>query len=389
MLFAVAVVSPPSNPTIGGAFREIAEAVHHALLALGHDSVLTNRLDLDERRTIVLGGNHLVHYGLELPQNPIFYNLEQLGNDSPWMEMPEFVDLFRRYPTWDYSQANIERLAAMGLPRPTYVPIGYVPELTRIAPAPEDIDVLFYGMLSERRYAVLRDLHDRGLRVKWLSGALGASRDAWIARSKVVLNMHYWEAKIFEIARVSYLLANRRAVVSESGADPTLERDLESGVAFADYDGLVDRCVELLGDERARRELAERGYQAFSARDQAAIVDRALSEGLEGVLHETAARDDSCIDVRREGKDDSADRELRDRNLIRQKFEHERDLLLAKVKRNPEDARSVFFLAETYFRMEDFVGARKWYERRVEMRGIDEEVYYAMYRLAESMSEPR
>ena len=389
MRFAVAVVSPPSNPTIGGGFREIAEALHHALLALGHDSVLTNRLDLDERRTIVFGANHLVHYGLELPKNPIFYNLEQLGDDSPWMAMPEFIDLFRRYPTWDYSQANIEYLAALGLPRPTYVPIGYVPELTRIAPAPEDIDVLFYGVLSERRYAVLRDLHDRGLRVKWLSGVLGASRDAWIARSKIVLNVHYWEAKIFEIARVSYLLANRRAVVSERGADPTLERDLASGVAFADYDELVDRCVELLGDERARRELAERGYQAFSARDQAAILHRALSAGLEDVTHQTAARDDPCIDVRLEGKDHSADHQLRNRNLLRHKSEQERDQLLAKVERNPEDARSVFFLAETYFQLGDFANARKWYARRVEMGGCDEEVYYAMYRLAQSMQELR
>ena len=304
MLFAVAVVSPSSHPNIGGGFREIAEAVHHGLLALGHDSVLTNRLDLHDRRTIVLGANHVIHYGLEVPKNPIFYNLEQLGHDSPWMAMPAFIDLFRRYPTWDYSPANIEYLATLGLPRPTYVPIGYVPELTRIAPAAEDIDVLFYGMPSERRYAVLRDLHDRGLRVKWLLGALGASRDAWIARSKIVLNVHYWEAKIFEIARVSYLLANRRAVVSESGADPTLERGLESGVAFADYDGLVDRCVELLGDERARRELAERGYQAFSARSQADILHHALA-ALEGVTRETAARDDSRIDVRLEGNDDN------------------------------------------------------------------------------------
>ncbi len=267
MRFAVAVVSPPDHHDIsGGAFNEVAEALHHGLVALGHDSVLTNRLDLDERRTIVLGGNLLVQYGLEPPKNPIFYNLEQLGDDLPWMTMPEFVDLFRRYPQWDYSHANIERLAAMGLPRPVYVPIGYVPELTRIAPAPEDVDVLFYGALNGRRYAVLRDLHDRGLRVKWLSGAYGASRDAWIARSKIVLNVHYWDAKIFEIGRVSYLLANRRAVVSERGADPTVEADLASGIAFADYDGLVDRCVELLGDECARRELAERGYQAFSQR---------------------------------------------------------------------------------------------------------------------------
>ena len=271
------------------------------------------------------------------------------------------------------------------MPRPSYVPIGYVPELTRIAPAPEDIDVLFYGVLSERRYAVLKDLHDRGLRVKWLSGVLGASRDAWIARSKIVLNVHYWEAKIFEIARVSYLLANRRAVVSERGADPTLERDLESGVAFADYDGLVDRCVELLGDERARRELAERGYQVFSARSQADILHRALSD-LEGATPEIAAREEPCIDVRFEVQDHS-DHQLRNQNLLRHKSEHERDQLLAEVERSPEDARSVFFLAETSFQLGDFANARKWYARRVEMGGIDEEAYWAMYRLAASMAE--
>jgi len=249
MRFAVAVVSPPDRDDLsGGAFNDVAEAVHHGLVALGHDSVLTSRLDLDERRTIVLGGNLLVQYGLEPPKDPIFYNLEQLGDDLPWMTMPDFVELFRRYPTWDYSPANIDRLAAMGLPRPAHVPIGYVPELTRIAPAPEDIDVLFYGALNARRYAVLRELHNRGIRVKWLTGAYGANRDAWIARSKIVLNMHYWDAKIFAVTRVSYLLANRRTVVSERGADPALERDLESGIAFADYDGLGDRCMELLGD---------------------------------------------------------------------------------------------------------------------------------------------
>ncbi|ORW33329.1 hypothetical protein AWB91_09420 [Mycobacterium paraense] len=392
MRFAVAVVSPPDHHDISGrAFNEVAEALHHGLLALGHDSVLTNRLDLDERSTIVLGGNLLVQYALKPPKNPIFYNLEQLGNDLPWMTMPEFVDLFRRYPHWDYSQANIEYLAAMGLPRPTYVPIGYVPELTRIPPAAEDIDVLFYGALNGRRYAILRGLRDRGLRVKWLSGAYGASRDAWIARSKVVLNMHYWEAKIFAIVRVSYLLANRRAVVCEQSADPALERDLQSGIVFADYDELADRCVELVGDERARRALAERGYQAFSARDQVAILQRALSEGLVGVTHASAARDTPCVNVRREGKDTSADDELLERqlftfSLFKHKAAQERDWLLARVNRDPEDARSVFFLAETYFRMEDFVNARRWCARRVEMGGCDEEVYWAMYRLAESMS---
>jgi tetratricopeptide (TPR) repeat protein len=391
MQFAVAVVLPPDHHDIsGGAFHEVAEALHHGLLALGHDSVLTNRLDLDDRRTIVLGSNLLVQYALEPPKNPIFYNLEQLGDDLPWMTMPEFVDLFRRYPNWDYSQANVEYLAGLGLPRPAYVPIAYVPQLTRIAPAAEDIDVLFYGALNGRRYAVLRELRERGLRVKWLPGVYGASRDAWIARSKVVLNLHYFEAKIFAIVRISYLLANRRAVVSEHSADPTLEGDLASGIAFADYDELVDRCVELVGDESERRELAERGYEAFSARDQSAILDRALAD-LKGAVHKTT-RKSSRSDVRLNGKDRSAEDRLRERqlftrNLFKHKSAQERDWLLAKIKRNPEDARSIFFLAETYFRMDDFVNARKWYARRVEMGGCDEEAYWALYRLAQLIQQ--
>lgn len=280
MQFAVAVVSPPGYQH-SEAFREVAQGLHHALLALGYDSVLTDRLDLDGRRTIVLGSNLLAAYRLAPPKDPILYNLEQVNDDPTWMTS-ELLDLFRRYPVWDYSQANIERLTArQHVPRLTHVPIGYVPELTRIAPATEDIDVLFYGSFNERRQAVIDDLRARGLRVEWLFGVYGTSRDAWIARSKIVLNIHFYESKVFEIVRASYLLANRRAVVSERGADPSQERDLESGIAFAEYDELADRCMDLVGDERARRELAERGYQAFSTRSQAAILHSALSAGLD------------------------------------------------------------------------------------------------------------
>ncbi|ORV38812.1 hypothetical protein AWC00_19285 [Mycobacterium conspicuum] len=95
--------------------------------------------------------------------------------------------------------------------------------------------------------------------------------------------------------------------------------------------------------------------------------------------------------MRLDGNGRSADDQLSDRlqftfGLFKHKSAQERDWLLAKVKRNPEDARSVFFLAETYCRMEDFDNARRWCERRIEMGGCDEEVYWAMYRLADSMS---
>lgn len=275
MRFAVAVVSPPDYQH-GEAVREVAEGVHYALVALGYDSVLTDRLDLDERFTILLNPSVAIHYGLRLPKKPIFYNLEQVGSNWPQMA-PQLLTLFRHYPVWDYSRANIEQLAAMDVPRPVYVQIGYVPELTRIAPTAEDIDVLFYGVINDRRRAVLEDLQARNIRVVGFCGVYGASRDAWVARSKIVLNIHHWETKVFEIARVSYLLANKRAVVSERGISSIEERELESAVMFAEYSELADRCVKLLADDQARRELAERGYQTFSSRSQTAILRAALS----------------------------------------------------------------------------------------------------------------
>ena len=280
--FAIAIVSLPGYPHTE-AFREIAETLHHALTSMGHDSVLTNRLDLDDRHTVVFGTNLLARHAIPPPKKAILFNLEQIhyeSNDSVWMT-PELLELLKRHPVWDYSLPNIERLRELGVSRLTHVPIGYVPELARIAPATEDIDVLFYGSTEDpRRRAVLDELRARGLCVQELFGVYGSSRDAWIARSKIVINIHMgsYKAQLFQIARVSYLLANRRAVVSEGATDLADYGDLASGIAFTDYDRLVDRCVELAADDRARRELAERGFQAFSARNQKTILRRILAE---------------------------------------------------------------------------------------------------------------
>ena len=107
----------------------------------------------------------------------------------------------------------------------------------------------------------------------------------------------------------------------------------------------------------------------------------------EGVTHESAVCDVPFTEERLGGDYYIEDRQVSSRNLSGQKFARDRDMLLAEVERNPEDARSVFYLAQSYFDLGDFVDARKWYERRVEMGGWDEEVYYSMVRLAESMAK--
>ena len=129
-------------------------------------------------------------------------------------------------------------------------------------------------------------------------------------------------------------------------------------------------------------------------------------------VDEYAARDEEpcLVGVRLEGDYHIKSRRLGARNPdSKEKFAYDRDLLLAQLERNPEDARSVFFLAQRYFDLGDFVNARTWYARRAEMvlsgdvnesdikdspeqiaaRGVNEWnqiVYYSMLRLAQSMA---
>jgi tetratricopeptide (TPR) repeat protein len=82
----------------------------------------------------------------------------------------------------------------------------------------------------------------------------------------------------------------------------------------------------------------------------------------------------------------------RDPNMRPQPYAGDRGLLSDEVERNPNDVRSVFYLAQSYFDSGDFVNSRRWYARQLELRkpwwpGLDEEYYVAMYRLAASMAQ--
>ena len=107
----------------------------------------------------------------------------------------------------------------------------------------------------------------------------------------------------------------------------------------------------------------------------------------EGAVHEYIVSDEVHQNVRLEGDYHIEFRELGARTVSGQKFARDRDLLLTEVENSPEDPRSVFYLAASYFDLGDFANARRWFTRRAEMGGWEEETYFAMCRLADSMSK--
>jgi hypothetical protein len=267
----------PENYVHSAALSELAETLIHGLNALDCAFQFNMNKIVDGCVNIVLGA-HLLDAGTmnALPSNTIIYNSEQIDDHSTWITSV-YLDLLKKCEVWDYSQENLRRLQQRGVRNAKYVPVGYVPQLTRIpAGILQDIDVLFYGSINERRRVILEGLIRKGLRIEFLSDAYREERDRYIARAKVVLNMHYYEASIFEIVRVSWLLANEKAVVAECGDATTLEPDIQEAVRTAPYDNLIEACAELVANADERAKLARRGFTIFSQRDERNILASAL-----------------------------------------------------------------------------------------------------------------
>ena len=279
--FSIWIVSPPGYLN-SRCFEEVAQGLRAAFAELGFDAPVITEPAKIQDYAIVLGANLLATARGELPCRLILYNLEQIQKNSHWLK-PEYIDLLRRYPVWDYSMRNIEALKDYGIMNAALCGIGYMPALTCFRPASEDLDVVFFGTMNPRRKGVLDQIAESGKHVKTGFNIYGKERDALYARAKIVLNMHVFEAQIFEIVRVSYLLANRKCVVSETGRDSGLEEPLRGGIAFAPYNDLAGTCLRLLEQEDERARLAAQGFELFSAHSQVPMLKRALE-----TLHHTA-----------------------------------------------------------------------------------------------------
>lgn len=105
----------------------------------------------------------------------------------------------------------------------------------------------------------------------------------------------------------------------------------------------------------------------------------------QGVVHEVAVCDQPFSSRRLEGDYLVQSRRLGGRNLDPQKYQRDVDLLMAEVERNPNDARSVFYIARSYNCLRDWTNTRTWYLRRAEMGGWEEEVFYSLWRAGTAM----
>lgn len=250
--FNICIIKP-ENYIHSFAFIELSELIHYSLLEIGHQSLISfNNLNPHCRNIII--GCHLLNpnYLKLIPKSSIILNTEQIYNDQThWNENIFFWA--RKFETWDYSRKNIEKFNQLGISSVKLLKIGYQKELNRISEVNnQDIDILFYGSINERRKFIIDNLIKKGLNVKVLFGIYGKDRDEWISRSKITLNHHHYNSEIFEVVRVSYLITNSVAVVCEINETTSIDPLYMDAIYPKKYDELVDGCIELVNNETKR-----------------------------------------------------------------------------------------------------------------------------------------
>jgi hypothetical protein len=257
---------------------EVMASLQWGLQACGLDcTVHVNGFD-PQRTNIVFGWIIAAQMGSldPMPADTILYNFEQFSERQ--IAGTALAQLAQRFQIWDYSAANLPRWQDCN-PRyaPFHAPVSYAPNLTRIAPAArEDLDLLYIGGGGPGRDTKLGEISGDASRPALVSlcNVWGDTRDAFIGRSKLLLNLSNDNPalRIFEVVRVSYYLANHKAVVCEDVPGQHVEPDLRSQLLFAPRDQLPGACAALLQDPAERARVAERGFEAFRQRDVRDVV---------------------------------------------------------------------------------------------------------------------
>ncbi|MBN2180406.1 MAG: hypothetical protein JW715_00725 [Sedimentisphaerales bacterium] len=252
--------------------KETALVLGYGLNDLGHHVVFSGGLRKDCLNIIL---RYQSFGGKRLPEgyNCIIYQLEELAEEDGWASTMRVLETLRSARVvWDFSEQNIAFLKKQGI-HAIHKPVGFHPKLFLIQHKKQkDIDILFYGSLNDRRIKILQELKEK-YNTKILFGVYGEQRDSLISRSKIVVQIYFYETKLFDGSRISYLLNNKVFSILED----TPYKQLEDSLVYAEYDKFVETCDYYLKNDRLRDEIAEKSFEAFSRYPESEFLERALS----------------------------------------------------------------------------------------------------------------
>ena len=117
-----------------------------------------------------------------------------------------------------------------------------------------------------------------GMQVTRLQGVFGAERDKYIARSKIVLNLHLYETKVFEIVRVHYLMNNSKVVVTQCDHDSKIDANYQDGVILSSHENIPNACLAAVQSNDILLNFEKKSLQTIKKLNSVQIMKNLLSE---------------------------------------------------------------------------------------------------------------
>ena len=229
-------------------FKDIVNSLYHSLKNLSYNVSLTDKIIENDNELYILVG--VAEFCDNIPSKYIVYQFEQTGVSYKNSKDIWFTDKYLKLLSnalyiWDYSNENIKYLnSEFKLYNTIYVPLRYsivmdgAPKLTDNN---KDIDVLFMGSVNDRRKKILDNLSKKYVVHIASNNLWDRERDLLVSRSKIVLNIQFYDNGILELARISYLLSNCSFIISEKGREDKLISEMENFLVFSNY-----KNIELL-----------------------------------------------------------------------------------------------------------------------------------------------
>ena len=258
-------------------FNEFCNLLEYSLAELGYE-VSTQFDGIDQQAlNIFISFFFSSEIFRQAPSNSIVFQVENLAGQSDYTErqIKYITEKAIHFQVWDYSPANIEVLKSHGISNLKLFEFGFAKKLERYRPRPiglRPLDVLFYGRINEHRRSILADMAVLGVKVKMVKSLFGAERDALMISSKLVLNLHDYNASNFEIFRAHYPLNNGIPILSEINADTSIIPNYLDYIFSFPAEEIALKTRELLSTPSVLDQESERQLSQFAKSSQSEIL---------------------------------------------------------------------------------------------------------------------
>jgi hypothetical protein len=152
----------------------------------------------------------------KMPKRYIHYQLEQLK--STFFNDKRLQQLKNAEQIWEFSIVNsIKYSNLIETNKINFMPVPFTQLYEDKIYNFEDCeyDIFFFGSLNERRYNILKALNTK-YKLFFKSNIFEKERDEYIKKSKIILNLHYYDFASLETPRINEILQYNKLILSEN-----------------------------------------------------------------------------------------------------------------------------------------------------------------------------